>query len=188
MGAPKALLPFGAETMLHRMVRLLSTVASPLVVVTALDQNFVDLPPGVTVAHDEVDNRGPLEGLRVGLQTLPEEIEIVYVTGCDVPLLVPEFVQRMGQLLGDYDVSAVETDGVLHPLSAIYRRRMLTLVETLLSSNRFRLHQLLEAARTRRVDPSEVESVDPQLLTLRNLNTPEDYLEALATAGFQPPR
>jgi D-alanyl-D-alanine carboxypeptidase len=38
--------------------------------------------------------------------------------------------------------------------------------------------------RTRRVQPAEVSDVDPQLLTLRNLNTPEDYREALAIAGL----
>jgi molybdopterin-guanine dinucleotide biosynthesis protein A len=34
MGSAKALLPFGAETMLQRVVRLLGTVVSPVVVVS----------------------------------------------------------------------------------------------------------------------------------------------------------
>ncbi len=32
--------------------------------------------------------------------------------------------------------------------------------------------------------PAEVAAVDPDLLTLRNLNTREDYVAALSTAGF----
>jgi len=40
------------------------------------------------------------------------------------------------------------------------------------------------AVRTRRVAPAEAASVDPDLLTLRNLNTPDDYRDALARAGF----
>jgi molybdopterin-guanine dinucleotide biosynthesis protein A len=43
---------------------------------------------------------------------------------------------------------------------------------------------LFDAVRTRRVRPNEMESVDPQLRTLRNLNTPEDYSEALSDAGL----
>jgi hypothetical protein len=43
---------------------------------------------------------------------------------------------------------------------------------------------LFDAVRTRRVQPEELASVDPQLLTLRNLNTRQDYLDALSTAGF----
>ncbi len=45
MGVPKATLPFGPETMLQRVVRLLGTVVSPIVVVAARDQELPELPP-----------------------------------------------------------------------------------------------------------------------------------------------
>jgi hypothetical protein len=38
--------------------------------------------------------------------------------------------------------------------------------------------------KTRRVQPSELADVDPELSTLRKLNTPDDYQDALLTAGF----
>src|SRR6476620_11737545 len=90
MGSSKALLPFGSETMLQRVVRLLGTVVSPLVVVAAPEQALPDLPAAVTITRDENPGRGPLEGLRAGLKALPTGIDIAYVTSCDVPLLVPE--------------------------------------------------------------------------------------------------
>lgn len=40
MGSPKALLAFGPETMLQRVVRLLVTVISPIVVVAAPQQSL----------------------------------------------------------------------------------------------------------------------------------------------------
>jgi hypothetical protein len=43
---------------------------------------------------------------------------------------------------------------------------------------------LFDAVRTRRVSPAEMRDVDPDLLTLRNLNTREEYQEALALAGL----
>ena len=184
MGSAKALLPFGAETMLQRVIRLLTTVVSPLVVVAAPEQPLPELPASVTVTRDEREGRGPLEGLRAGLKALPGDVEIAYVTSCDVPLLVPGFVHRMVDLLGDHDIAVVEIDGFLHPLSAVYRRRTLPHVEALLAADRLRPVFLFEAVRTRRVQPSELASVDPQLLTLRNLNTRQDYLDALSTAGF----
>jgi len=45
---------------------------------------------------------------------------------------------------------------------------------------------LFDAVRTRRVRPDEMVSVDRELRTLRNLNTREDYLEALSEAGLAP--
>ena len=183
MGTSKALLPFGPETMLQRVLRLLSTVVSPIVVVAAAEQSLPDLPRDVIVTRDEQQGRGPLEGLRAGLKALPETVESAYVTSCDVPLLVPDFVRTMIALLADQDVAVMEIDGFAHPLSAVYRRSTLPHVEALLAEGRLRPVFLFDAVRTRRVQTAEMMAVDPQLLTLRNLNTPEDYREALSIAG-----
>ena len=186
MGVSKATLPFGPETMLQRVVRLLGTVVSPIVVVAARDQSLPELPGGVKITHDEREQRGPLEGLRAGLKALPNSVEVAYITSCDVPLLEPAFVTRMVELLGDHDIAVMEIDGFPHPLSAVYRRDTLPHVEALLGKDKLRPVFLFDAVRTRRVRPEEMLSVDPQLRTLRNLNTREDYLAALSEAGYQP--
>ncbi len=186
MGVPKATLPFGPETMLQRVVRLLGTVVSPIVVVAAREQSLPELPSDIVVTRDEREQRGPLEGLRAGLKALPSSVEFAYITSCDVPLLVPAFVERMVELLGDHDIAVMEIDGFPHPLSAVYRRATLPSVEALLEKDKLRPVFLFDAVRTRKVRPEEMISVDPELRTLRNLNTPEDYSTALAEAGYQP--
>ena len=183
MGTSKALLPFGPETMLQRVVRLLSEVVSPIVVVAAIDQDLPQLPSGVIVTRDENEGRGPLEGLRAGLKALPTAVDAAYVTSCDVPLLETGFVRQMIDLANDYDIAVMEIDGFTHPLSAVYRRATLPSVEDLLANNRLRPVFLFDAAKTRRVKPEEMTS-DPDLRTLRNLNTREDYERALAEAGL----
>ena len=184
MGVPKATLPFGPETMLQRVVRLLGMVVTPIVAVAAREQQLPELPDDVIVTRDEREQRGPLEGLRAGLRALPDSIDIAYVTSCDVPLLVPGFVARMIDLLGDHDIAVMEIDGFAHPLSAVYRRDTLPHVESLLAQDKLRPVFLFDAVRTRRVQAGEMTSVDPQLSTLRNLNTAEDYKSALSEAGF----
>ena len=188
MGTPKADLPFGPETMLQRVVRLLGTVVTPIVIVAARDQQLPDLPEGVIVTRDERQQRGPLEGLRAGLKALPDSVTAAYVTSCDVPLLVPAFVTRMIGFLAGRDIAemiaVMDVDGFPHPLSAVYRRNTLPHVELLLAADKLRPVFLFDAVPTRRVRPEEMTAVDPQLHTLRNLNTPEDYLAALAEAGF----
>lgn len=184
MGSSKALLPFGPETMLQRVVRLLGTVVSPVVVVAANEQPLPDLPPTLIVTRDEQEGRGPLEGLRAGLKALPAAVERAYVTSCDVPLLVPDFVRRLLDLAEGFDIAVMEVDGFAHPLSAVYRRDTLVQVELLLSQDRLRPAFLFDAVRTRRVKRDEIIGADPGLLTLRNLNTPADYRKALSAAGF----
>jgi len=183
MGSSKALLPFGPETMLQRVVRLVREVAEPIVVVAALDQELPELPRSVIVTRDERQARGPLEGLRAGLKALPSDVDAAYVTSCDVPLLVPDFAREMLDLARGYDVAVMEIDGFTHPLSAVYRRSTLPFVEDLLAKDRLRPVFLFEAVKTRRVRPEEITS-DPDLRTLRNLNTPEDYERALVEAGL----
>jgi molybdenum cofactor guanylyltransferase len=184
MGAPKALLPFGPETMLQRVVRILGTVVSPIVAVAAAGQELPPLPDTIIMTRDEREGRGPLEALRAGLKALPGNVDAAYVTSCDVPLLVPAFAQRMIDLAEGYDIAVMEIDGFTHPLSAVYRRDTLPHVEALLAEDRLRPVFLFDAVRTRRVQTSEMTSVDPDLRTLRNLNTREDYLAALSSAGI----
>src|SRR3954451_246386 len=84
MGFPKALLPFGPELMLQRVVRLLSEVVSPIVVVAAPGQELPELPADIMLARDEREGRGPLEGLLAGLTPLVGRVDAAYATSCDV--------------------------------------------------------------------------------------------------------
>ena len=117
------------------------------------------------------------------MRALPADVERAYVTSCDVPLLVPNFVRQMLDLAHDYDVAVMEIDGFTHPLSAVYRRATLPFVDDLLAQDRLRPVFLFEAVKTRRVRPDEM-TADPELRTLRNLNTREDYERALLEAGL----
>jgi molybdopterin-guanine dinucleotide biosynthesis protein A len=182
MGTSKALLPFGPETMLQRVVRILRDIVSPIVVVAAAGQQLPDLAADVIVTRDEREGRGPLEGLRAGLKALPVDVERAYVTSCDVPLLVPGFVRQMLDLARGFDVAVMEIDGITHPLSAVYCRATLPHIEALLANDRLRPVFLFEAVNTRQVTPEEM-TADPDLRTLRNLNTREDYEQALKDAG-----
>jgi molybdopterin-guanine dinucleotide biosynthesis protein A len=187
MGRPKANLPFGPELMLQRVVRLLGQVVDSLVVVAAVRQDLPPLPPHVRVARDRCENRGPLEGLRAGLETLEDCVEAAYATSCDVPLLVPEFVQLMFQRLDGYRV-AVPVDGEFpHPLAAVYRTDVLPEIQTLLAADQLRPRFLFERVRTCRVPVETLRAVDPELQTLANLNTPADYLAAARRAGWDVP-
>ena len=183
MGTSKAWLQFGPETMLQRVVRLLSEVVTPIVVVAAPDQELPELPDGVILAHDERQKRGPLEGLRAGLEALPAGVDAAFVTSCDVPLLAPAFVTTMLELARGYDVAVMDIDGFAHPLSAVYSPATLPHIEQLLANGRLRTGLLFDAVRTRRVTAAEMTG-DAALRSLRNLNTRADYEQALAEEGL----
>jgi len=187
MGLPKATLPFGPETMLERVVRLLGGIVRPIVVVLAPEQLPPPLSGDVLVARDEREARGPLEGLLAGLSALAPHAEAAYATSCDVPLLSPDFVQAIIERLEDADIAVpIEDGGFAHPLAAVYRTTVVPHMQELLAADQLRPAFLFDRVRTNRIPVEELRPFDPQLDTLRNLNRPEDYLAALAQAGFAP--
>ena len=182
MGRPKAWLPFAGETMLGRVVRLLGTVVSPVIVVAAPGQDLPTLPAEVEVVRDPERGRGPLQGLAAGLLALTGRVGAAYVSSCDVPFLQPSFVRRMIELLGDQSIAVPDVGGYRHPLAAVYRVEVLDVVRRLLEEDRLRPAFLFDRVPTRLANESELAAVDPGLQTLRNLNTPQDYETALREA------
>lgn len=181
MGRDKASLPFGPELMLQRVVRLLSAVvnSSNIVVVSALGQILPPLPPETRVVCDENPDRGPLEGLAAGLKAMPHHVEAAYATSCDVPLMSTSFVHAMFDHLGDHEIAVPIERQFHHPLAAVYRPRVLSVVRQLLSANRLRPRFLFDEVDTVEVPVESLREFDPSLSTLMNLNHPEDYEAAL---------
>src|SRR5262245_23368613 len=179
MGLAKATLPLGDETLLGRIVRIVSEAASPVVVVGAIDQELPPLPSGVIIGRDRQSGRGPLEGIAAGLRAA-SGVESVYITACDTPLLKSSFILRVAGLLdADHDAAIPVIDDLPQPLAGVYRASILDSVDQMLAQNQLRLLDLVERLRVRRIGPSELSDVDPQLDSLRNLNTQADYEAAL---------
>jgi molybdopterin-guanine dinucleotide biosynthesis protein A len=209
MGFPKAMLPFGPELLLQRIVRVLRQVVSPVVVVGAESQELPALPGDVRICRDRRQFQGPLEGIAVGLAALAGDVPAAYVSGCDTPLLHVAFVQRLIELMGRpapqhasgasppvdpanrsgpvWDAVVPRTAGYFHPLAAVYRTSLATHVERMLADNRLRPAHLFDEVQTRVVSAEELHDVDPDLQSLRNVNRPEDYLAALRACGYDAP-
>lgn len=184
MGRPKLSLPFGDETMLHRVVRILRNVVSPVVVVAAADQELPPLPDDVRIARDEHPGKGPLAGLDAGLRNLSDCCSAAYASSCDVPLLQESFVRHMIGQLGDGELIMPREGKFHHPLAAVYRTSIQPRIGELIAADRLRPFFLLETCDARTIDVEELRSVDPELDSLRNLNTPEEYADALRRAGL----
>ena len=184
MGRPKFSLPFGEEVLLQRVCRILSEVVSPIAVVAAADQDLPPLPDELLIVRDEYDSLGPLAGIATGLDALREQADAAFVTSCDAPLLQPDFVRRLIDLLNDHNVAA-PTDGQYdHVLAAVYRTKLADHARRLLAEERRRPLFLLDETNSLRVHVDDLRSVDPCLDSLRNMNTPEDYDEILQLAGL----
>jgi molybdopterin-guanine dinucleotide biosynthesis protein A len=183
MGRPKAWLPFGGEPLLTRVVRVVAEATSPVIVVAAPGQELPPLSDDIMIVRDEVEGRGPLQGIAAGLRAAQGRADAVYLSSCDVPFLKSGWIRRMIDLLGDHAICVPKVGDYHHPLAAVYRTSVLKVVDRLLAANRMRPVFLFDEAKTRIVTADELAGIDAEFESLRNLNTPDDYASALRRAG-----
>lgn len=184
MDYPKAWLPLGYELMLQRVVRIISSVVSPVIVVASLNQQLPQLPESVTVIYDKETGAGPLPAIAHGLDALKDRCDAAFVSGCDTPLIDVEFITKIISALDENQLVIVREGKWYHPLAAVYRTSLIDQIHHLLNSNQRRPIDLAETVKTCFLDAEVLREIDPELRGLRNINTREQYFELLRETGL----
>ena len=188
MGTAKGALAWHGSTLLYRTAALLArTVPGPVVVVAAPGQQLPDLPRGVAVVRDPVEGRGPMQGIAAGLTAVADRAPTAFVCSTDLPFLHPAFVRRVLGLLASSraDLALPVARGFRQPLAAGYRAGLGELIAKLVANGQLRPGMLDEHCAVTAVDDAalladaDLARWDPQLDSLTNINTPDEYTAAL---------
>jgi molybdenum cofactor guanylyltransferase len=175
MGTPKALLPFDGIPLIVHIVDTLRGMFDDAIVVAGAAQS---LPPlNARIVHDEVAFQGPVAGIYYGVRAATSDLS--FVTSCDSAFLNPALISHLVATAADHDVVVPHWGGRYQPLHAVYRKSVLPFLEEQLARNELRPVYLFDKVRTRRVDEEEVRLFDPEGLSFFNMNTPEEYRQAM---------
>ncbi|HEV7791611.1 MAG TPA: NTP transferase domain-containing protein [Pseudonocardia sp.] len=163
----------------------------PVVVVGAPGQLLPALPAGVAVVEDPVEGLGPTQGIAAGLTAVAERAATAFVCSTDMPFLHTVYVQRVlrGLTVPDVDLVLPVARGFRQPLAAGYRTSLARLITDLIAEGNLRPGTLFQHCQVLRLEDSELLAdaalarYDPELESVVNINTPEDYAEAHAPAG-----
>ena len=191
MGADKALLQARGQPLLARVVGRLAGLSDDIIVSTDQAGRYTAALDGLGVREviDALQDAGPLSGLCAGL-TAARYAQAVAVA-CDMPFVNAALLRWMAEQLPGYDAVVPQTGYLahassrraksagLHPLHAVYRKSCLKTIHAALAEGERSMGSLLSRLNTRRVGTDDLRAVDPQLLSLRNVNTPEDWAECL---------
>ena len=195
MGFAKAALEWHGSTLLRHVTGVVGrAVDGPVIVVRAPGQALPALDPQVLVRDDPEEGRGPMQGLAVGLAAAAEHAPVAFVCSTDLPFLHSAFVTAVlrGFLTGPAsggpeaspDVVLPHVGGYRQPMAAGYRTDLAPRVEKLIDARRMRPAHLFEEVNVRHLDEAalladaRLASVDPELDSVRNVNTPDDYRAA----------
>jgi molybdopterin-guanine dinucleotide biosynthesis protein A len=177
MGRDKALLPIpGAarKTFVEHLSTMLTSFCSEVVLVARDAEQAADYAcVGVRILTDEIPDVGPLMGLYSGLRAITASHALVIAV--DMPFVQPAIVRLLlAQPLDDALLVPV-VDGFPQVLFAVYPRSLLPTIEERLRAGRRDPRSLLEVAKVRTIDEAQLRTVDPQLRSFMNINTPDEF-------------
>ena len=187
MGQSKPHLPFGDETMLERVVRVVSPAVSDVILLTAKEQTLPEVPYDVTLLPDRVEDQGPAAAIYEGLKYVTGWAGAAIVLGCDLPLVSEVQIELLFARLRFHEAVIPRYEGFPQPLAAVYANSAMEKFEEVLFSGNQKLLDCIEMLDTCWVTPEEIARVDPHQGLLKNVNTPEAYREALQLAGLAHP-
>lgn len=179
MGRDKALLPFGNEPMLNRVVRRVSGVIQPVVVAAQQHQTLPPLDVNVRVVFDAVPDSGPLAGILAAMNELAGECDAIFVCACDQPLIRPAFIVRLIELLVEHNAVVPVTGSRIHPVTAIYSLSTKPILADMVANRELKAMDFVVRCGACRVGGTEFVDVDPDLESLRNINDDETYRSIL---------
>ncbi len=200
MGAPKSALEWHGSTLLRRTVGIVSrATGGPVVVVRASGQALPSLPRDTVVVDDPREGKGPVQGIAAGLAALADldalpggpggpggRAETAFVSSTDMPFLHPAFIRCVLRALtaDGADVALPVARGYRQPLAAGYRVSLAETAERLVSAGRLRPAFLFDECNVTRIDEARLRrdpvlaTFDPELDSVRNVNSPADYRAA----------
>jgi molybdopterin-guanine dinucleotide biosynthesis protein A len=177
MGRPKALLPFGAETLIERAVRRMAAISVEVVVVSGPHVTLPSFSGNVRVVEDERPLQGPLAGILYGLRAAGTDL--CFACGCDLPFLHPEIAGFLVERMAGADGAMLEWRGFPQPLLAAYQKRLAISIDALIDTGERRAVSILEHAKIVVIPSAELRAIDPEGLSFLDVDTPEAYREAL---------
>ncbi|MFH2060549.1 MAG: molybdenum cofactor guanylyltransferase [Pseudomonadota bacterium] len=170
-GKKKTLRRVGDTIILETIYTVFSSLFKEVILVVNDPKEFCGWD--MTIVTDIDPSQCALAGLHAGLFYASNPY--AFVTACDTPFVKPEIIQYLiDQIEPGYDVIIPKTDDGLEPLSSVYSKACLPLIEENLFQKNFMIKKFFRKNKVKEVEPDQLKMIDPQLRFAFNINTPKD--------------
>lgn len=170
MGSDKAMLEKDGKSFLEIQMELFADFAEVLVSVAKGKEYPFE---NVTFVEDELEDYGPLEGIRQLLKASKENW--VFVMATDLPFMKKEFIDKILSQIDDCkDYMAVIpcSNERVHVLSGLYSKDVLPLIEELISLDKHAIMALIDKIPVKFVNIDDHLGFEEMII---NINTPIEY-------------
>ena len=170
-GKKKTFRKIGDLRILDSIYGLFSNLFKEVIIVVNDPEDFAGWD--MTVVTDIIPSRCALAGLHAGLfyASFPN----AYVSACDTPFIKQSIIEYMvGQIEPGYEVIIPKTNDGFEPLSAVYSKDCIPLIEANLEKNIIMIKKFFREKKVKKIPIEQLKVIDPDMRFIFNVNTPED--------------
>ena len=171
MGADKAFLKIGNQSLIKRQIGLLRKIFKKIIVVTNSLPKYRGYK-GIKIISDIIPHCGPLGGIYSGLVVSNSLYN--FVVACDMPFINLGLIRYIIKNRDNYDIIIPKIDRKYHPLFGMYSKNCLPIIEKALSKDKLNVSSIFPKLKTAFISRQEIERFDKLLLSLVNINTQDD--------------
>lgn len=168
MGTDKALLMFQEKPLLQHTISLIEPFSDEIFI---SGQNIEYANFGFELVPDFYADCGPIAGIFSSLQHSATDWNLI--VSVDVPFVNDELFLFLISNIGECDCIIPKHASGVEPLTGLYNRKILPVIEEMITNGDFRLTGLLSRIKTLYLDCNKLVEKYPRLFM--NINRPEDY-------------
>lgn len=189
MGQDKALLPVDGRPLLAKLSLELQALGMQVTIAAGSEERAdayreVLAASGIEIGQmrfvtDQYPDCGPMAGLHAALTAISQSgcHDYVFVIACDMPSLSTGYAARLASQTGFANAQGAAFIGASsQPFHALYHTRAIPILAALLSTERYRMMDLLEQLQSIIIEPQGAS----EEAAFMNVNTPGAYRYYLA--------
>ncbi len=180
MGADKAFLDFGGQTLLDRALTVMGAVCGQVTIVGDPARFAQYGSKYGSVVADIFPGCGPLAGIHAAL--VHSEAELNLMLAVDMPFVSQHLLAFLFATAEDADnhatVTVPRTSKGFQPLCAVYRRDFSVAAEQALRAGKYKIDAAFSSVSVRVIEEGELAAAGFSEQSFFNLNTPQDRVAA----------
>ncbi|MEC5422520.1 molybdenum cofactor guanylyltransferase [Virgibacillus sp. C22-A2] len=174
MGTNKALLKLGNKKVIEHIADELQSLTDEVIIVTNEPSlyTFLDLQ----LICDRHQDKGPLAGLESAFHHINADTFVV--AACDMPFVKQSVYAHLLQQTENYDAAVPIYNRQIHPLSAVYKRSVLPLMQQRLENNELQVKGFYDQIHVNYINEYGDLADEVVRKHFFNMNNPEEYEQA----------
>jgi molybdopterin-guanine dinucleotide biosynthesis protein A len=180
-GKNKALVRIGGKRILDRIYEVFTILFDKIILVTNDPVQYMDWD--FDIVTDIFPIRSSLTGIHTGL--FYTATPYAFFVACDIPFIKKELIEvLLDGVEPNIDIVIPETSKGVEPLCSVYSKRCFKPIEEQLEKKSLKIQRVFQKVRVKKIPEDILRTIDPDLVSLYNINTLDDLARAKQAATY----